>query len=91
MPRARIAESDGGSAVRHRWQPRGFKLKDGSPAVGRASGTPNYVSDDFGGVARRTPASIGAYEGFPKTRFDLFGTGCPGTGGHVPVIGYTAR
>lgn len=69
--------------------PGGFMVQDGSAAVAAAGSSPAYITDDFAGVPRKTPATIGGYEGFPRTTFELYGKGCPGTGNHIPVLGYT--
>jgi hypothetical protein len=66
-----------------------FNLRPGgsSPANSKAVNTPAYVTDDFEGTKRRTPATIGAYEG-SGTTFELFGAGCQGSGGRIPKMSY---
>jgi Right handed beta helix region len=63
--------------------PYDLRLQVPSPAAGKALGTPRYVRDDFDGKGRIQPSTIGAFEG-PVSTFEMFGTGCPGTGLRVP-------
>lgn len=65
-----------------------LRLRDNSPAIGKALGTPSFVTDDLVGTKRHVPASLGTYEGRPRAVFTTFGKGCPGLLANVPVIGY---
>jgi hypothetical protein len=70
--------------------PAGLKLKQTSPALGKAVNTPKYVTDDFEGTARGSQPDIGAYQNPPPLiPFKIFGKGCAGTFGNVPVLGST--
>jgi hypothetical protein len=68
-------------------QPFNLDLQRGSPAKDKAFSTPAYVKTDFAGAPRDTNPDIGAYELQPFIPFEVFGKGCAGAGGKVPVIG----
>lgn len=70
-------------------QPAGLKVLGASPAIGAAGKTPSWVSVDFEGQTRNSPATIGAYKGPRKPTFVTFGQGCAGSGTQVPAIGYS--
>lgn len=55
-----------------------------SPARDAAVNTPPYVTTDFDGRIRDASPDIGAYE---TTSFAVYGQGCAGTAGLIPVIG----
>jgi hypothetical protein len=68
------------------------KLQSTSPAIG--VGLVTHPTDpaqfkletDFTGLIRGSKVDIGAYE---LLGFEVFGSGCAGTGGNVPVLGFT--
>lgn len=68
--------------------PLGLRLAHGSPALGKAAGTPAYVTDDYEGKPRGTPTFLGALGLGRPTSFSTFGAGCAGTQSHVPLISY---
>ena len=69
--------------------PLGLKPQTGSPAIRKANGTPSWVTDDFVGIPRAKPSTIGGFECVPRASFVPFGVGCAGASGHVPVIGFS--
>lgn len=69
--------------------PTGLKLDTTSPAIGAAVGTPAYVTDDFEGAPRNSPATLGAFRGPRISTWVPYGQGCPGSGNIVPEIGFT--
>lgn len=62
-----------------------FHVKPGSQAVGKAFGTPAYVTDDYEGTLRRHRIDIGALQ--TDLPFTKFGVGCFGTAGFIPALG----
>lgn len=64
--------------------PLNLRVAPGSPSTNLAVNTPVYVTTDFDGRLRDATPDAGAFE---STSFAIFGSGCPGTGGLVPMIG----
>lgn len=63
--------------------PYDLRVQPGSPVVGAAVATPGYVDHDLAGRLRDAQPDAGAYE---STSFALYGQGCPGSGGSVPML-----